>query len=268
MTQGQSEKSDQRYYYAEIIHDPDRAKSLWIDLNSLPKHQVFKHDVLSESHRRAASIMLPFKFPFYGQNMTKATIATGGFLYMGDHIHSWLAATQYIAPLMAHFDTRNSSSSNILYGYNQSLFVIQWEKVNLLEKANSEFTFQCVLYRNGDIAFVYKDIPIPIQDISDVGHPVKIGVSDAYFIHRSQVCMFLFLSLFFYFLFMFFCTFTRPFSFSTCHLLPLISNSFFNLFLSFFFIFAVLLQFIQFWLLSSLLFLYTGNRRRSTRDDL
>lgn len=38
-----------------------------------------------------------------------------GFLYAGEHMHSWLAATQYIAPLMANFDTTLSPDSVLMY---------------------------------------------------------------------------------------------------------------------------------------------------------
>jgi len=38
-----------------------------------------------------------------------------GFLYMSPFLHQWLTATQYIAPLMANFDTSIGNSSHILY---------------------------------------------------------------------------------------------------------------------------------------------------------
>lgn len=41
-----------------------------------------------------------------------------GFLYMGDYLHNWIAATQYIAPLMANFDTSLSKESLIKYADN------------------------------------------------------------------------------------------------------------------------------------------------------
>jgi hypothetical protein len=50
---------------------------------------------------------------FYGHRLQNLTIATGGFLYVGDQTHSWLAATQYIAPLMANFDTLQNQSGRI-----------------------------------------------------------------------------------------------------------------------------------------------------------
>lgn len=61
---------------------------------------------------------MSFDFPFYGHPVRNVTIATGGFLYTGEYIHSWLAATQYIAPLMANFDTSQSNSSRVKYADN------------------------------------------------------------------------------------------------------------------------------------------------------
>lgn len=61
------------------------------------------------------TLQLSFPFPFYGHNIQNITVATGGFLYTGEYVHSWLAATQYIAPLMANFDTSLSNSSFVKY---------------------------------------------------------------------------------------------------------------------------------------------------------
>lgn len=61
------------------------------------------------------TVKLKFDFPFYGHKVRNITIATGGFLYTGEYVHSWLAATQYIAPLMANFDTRLSNDSFVKY---------------------------------------------------------------------------------------------------------------------------------------------------------
>lgn len=64
------------------------------------------------------TIKLSFDFPFYGHKVRNITIATGGFLYTGEYVHSWLAATQYIAPLMANFDTTISNESKVKYADN------------------------------------------------------------------------------------------------------------------------------------------------------
>lgn len=58
---------------------------------------------------------LLFDFPFYGHTIRNITVASGGFLYTGEYVHSWLAATQYIAPLMANFDTSISNDSVVRY---------------------------------------------------------------------------------------------------------------------------------------------------------
>uniref|UniRef100_A0A8R1DZU9 PSI domain-containing protein n=1 Tax=Caenorhabditis japonica TaxID=281687 RepID=A0A8R1DZU9_CAEJA len=42
------------------------------------------------------------------------------------------------------------------------------------------YTFQAILHKNGDIVFIYKNVPQPIRNISDSNHPVKLGISDAY----------------------------------------------------------------------------------------
>jgi hypothetical protein len=74
--------------------------------------RAFNHFSLSQT------IKLKFDFPFYGHKVRNITIATGGFLYTGEYVHSWLAATQYIAPLMANFDTTLSPKSFVKYADN------------------------------------------------------------------------------------------------------------------------------------------------------
>lgn len=190
-THNLTRKTDHHVYYNSTLYShPDEAMNFWVDLNNASSMvNVTIHDMLSESYRRAATVNLTFEFPFYGLHMKNVTIATGGFLYLGDPVHSWLAATQYIAPLMANFDTRNDNSSFIKYADNGSMFVVEWENVYLKDRrADGNFTFQAVLHKNGDIAFVYKDLPIPIKDIHDTAHPVKVGLSDAYVIDKTAFC--------------------------------------------------------------------------------
>lgn len=64
------------------------------------------------------TVQLKFDFPFYGDMVRNVTVATGGFLYTGAYVHPWLAATQYIAPLMANFDTSMSNISTVKYSDN------------------------------------------------------------------------------------------------------------------------------------------------------
>lgn len=140
---------------------------------------------LDNAYRKAAGVKLKFDFPFYGHRLQNLTIATGGFLYVGDQTHSWLAATQYIAPLMANFDTMENGSS-ISYGDDGKRVVVEWHEVTLRDNRQAgPFTFQVHLWRNGNITFVYKEIPIPITNISDSFHPRKMGISDAYLFNHK-----------------------------------------------------------------------------------
>ena len=77
------------------------------------------------------TISLTFQFPFYGHMLKNITIATGGFLYTGDFVHTWLAVTQYIAPLMANFDPSLSDTSYVSYADNGTAFTVQWHNVQL-----------------------------------------------------------------------------------------------------------------------------------------
>jgi hypothetical protein len=108
------EEDYHEYYNSTVIQDDNTTRlhrtSIYADCSNLTINKL-----LSESHRRAMTVKLQFEFPFYGHPITNITIATGGFLYAGDYIHSWLAATQYISPLMANFDTGLSNSSFVKY---------------------------------------------------------------------------------------------------------------------------------------------------------
>ncbi|GLV39243.1 lethal (1) G0289 [Carabus blaptoides fortunei] len=174
-----------QFYNSTLTDDPEIGQKYWVDMTN--NSEVKVNELLSQSHRRAATVRLSFDFPFYGHIVRNITIATGGFLYTGEYVHSWLAATQYIAPLMANFDTSLSNDSFIKYIDNGTAFTVQWEKVSLQDKPNDgEFTFQTTLHINGDIVFAYQNIPIVIEQIQDDHHPVKVGLSDAYISDRTM----------------------------------------------------------------------------------
>ncbi|XP_029345825.1 plexin domain-containing protein 2-like [Acyrthosiphon pisum] len=133
------------YYNSTTINNINVFNDYWVDLENHPDANI--HDMLSDSHRRAATINLKFQFPFYGHLLNSTTIATGGFLYLGEYIHSWLAATQYIAPLMANFDLSSSNHSNIYYMENGTALTVTWHNVTLQDKPKvGGFTFQTTLH--------------------------------------------------------------------------------------------------------------------------
>ncbi|KFQ27856.1 Plexin domain-containing protein 1, partial [Mesitornis unicolor] len=69
----------------------------------------------------------------------------------------------------------------IQYLDNGTVFVVQWDKVYLQGKEDmGSFTFQAALHSSGRIVFGYKEIPVPVLQISASQHPVKAGLSDAF----------------------------------------------------------------------------------------
>ncbi|XP_045595591.2 plexin domain-containing protein 2 isoform X2 [Procambarus clarkii] len=175
-----------RYYNSVTYSGMQEAQQYWVDLDSLKGESVVTNEMLSASHRRAVTVTLTFEFPFYGHMLKNITIATGGFLFTGDFVHTWLAATQYIAPLMANFDTSISKDAVVKYADNGTSFTVQWNNVLLKDHADAgTFTFQATLHKNGDIVFAYKQVPVIITKIGDEQHPVKVGLSDAYIVDRT-----------------------------------------------------------------------------------
>ncbi|KAK2175150.1 hypothetical protein NP493_748g02062 [Ridgeia piscesae] len=91
-----------------------------------------------------------------------------GFLYLSDFLHRWLTATQYIAPLMANFDTSLRNESCVHYADNAG-----------------PFTFEAILHKDGTIIFSYYQMPMKISSIVAYNHPVKVGLSDAFYIDTN-----------------------------------------------------------------------------------
>ncbi|GFO14764.1 plexin domain-containing protein 2, partial [Plakobranchus ocellatus] len=167
---------DMHKYYASTIHK-GKFDSFWVELESTPRHQT-----LSDGHRVAVVIQLPFTFYFYGHPVTNVTVATGGFIYMSPFLHQWLTATQYIAPLMANFDPSFAESSSIYYKSYVNQFIVEWRDVVLKDQnSTGKFSFQAILKDDSSITFVYKTVPVEVSQISSDQHPVKIGLSDAYY---------------------------------------------------------------------------------------
>ncbi|KAM7029726.1 plexin domain-containing protein 1 [Acridotheres tristis] len=176
---------DNHSYYVSRVYGPGdaRRRGLWLDLAAANGSHVKIHGILSNTHRQASRIVLSFDFPFYGHPLRQVTIATGGFIFVGDVIHRMLTATQYIAPLMANFNPSYSRNSTVQYLDNGTVFVVQWDKVYLQGKEDiGSFTFQAALHSTGRIVFGYKEIPVPVLQISPSQHPVKAGLSDAFMV--------------------------------------------------------------------------------------
>ncbi|XP_008843504.1 plexin domain-containing protein 1 [Nannospalax galili] len=180
---------DNHSYYVSRVYGPSEPQSqeLWVDMTVANRSQVKVHRILSSSHRQASRVILSFDFPFYGHLLRQITIATGGFIFMGDVLHRMLTATQYVAPLMANFNPGYSDNSTVVYFDNGTVFVVQWDHVYLQGREDrGSFTFQVALHCDGRIVFGYKEIPMAVLEISSSQHPVKAGLSDAFMVLNSS----------------------------------------------------------------------------------
>ncbi|BFY97788.1 hypothetical protein BsWGS_00828 [Bradybaena similaris] len=178
---------DNPFEDADIIHDyyeyytsdtiQNRLSEHWVELENAPRHET-----LSKGHRLAAVVSLKFDFYFYGHKVTNVTVATGGFIYMSPFLHQWLTATQYIAPLMANFDPSLDKDSSIYQRSDKNKLIVEWKNIMLKDQASGgKFHFQTILSKDGSIKFAYKSVPLPVINISTQEHPVKVGLSDAYY---------------------------------------------------------------------------------------
>ncbi|XP_067933478.1 plexin domain-containing protein 1-like isoform X2 [Watersipora subatra] len=170
---------DRDYYALKYVTDAKEGRKYWRDIDK--EGPTYTHSFL-EGRTRALQLAIPFNFTYYGHDVNKITVAIGGFLYMSDFLHKYLSATQYIAPLMADFNS-SINAGVIYYSLLNDAVVFEWRNLHLhLQPEAGPFTFQVQLYKDsGQIVFAYKDVPLPVKNISDELHSVKVGIADAYY---------------------------------------------------------------------------------------
>lgn len=175
-------------YYNSTIEQNNNITSLhWQSI----KGRCFNHTTnkrLSNSFLSAATVKLPFIFYFYGHPISSVLVTTDGFLYTGDRNSEHIAVSQYISPLMAHFDTSLSRDSFVKYcedgefnwviqricdllicpSFLGNSFHVAWENVLLMNQSDvGPFSFSVSLFPNGEIVFGYERIPISIKQIKN-----------------------------------------------------------------------------------------------------
>ncbi|XP_072179325.1 plexin domain-containing protein 2-like [Diadema setosum] len=175
---------DGHSYYNSTYYS--NGQHYFIDMVAVDERVVNVHTALSRTHLTAGEVSLPFQFPFYGHNLTKVYIATGGFLSLSTFFHQHLSATQYIAPLMGNFDPSLNDSSRIRYGYNDTSFTVEWDDIHVQHvQSVGRFTFQTTLMSDGRIIFAYGKVSADVDDIrGGNGHKVTVGLADGYYIDK------------------------------------------------------------------------------------
>jgi len=183
-------------YYELTIYEPDRTN---LDYNQYltDMSDSTVHQRLSNRSVGAANIDLKeyFRFPFYGHEVDKVYVTTGGFLSLSSRIHSFIYKIQYIAPLRLKLDPSLSEESEISYKLTENNLTVEWKRMrlpNASSKGQGETTFQTTLYKNGDITFVYIKTHDNISDYSDehlYDDKLEIGISDG-FVQNGSLYMY------------------------------------------------------------------------------
>lgn len=107
------------------------------------------------------AITLPFSFPFYENTYSTLYITGAGYLTFTDGnvtrfdtIPDDNEPNNFISVLRQYF---SYSGSNVYYKDFGTYFVVQWNK--LKDSDGGEYTFEAVLYPNGNISFQYRTMP-------------------------------------------------------------------------------------------------------------
>ncbi|XP_062595413.1 plexin domain-containing protein 1-like [Saccostrea cucullata] len=147
------------YYTSKVMTNTPDFNEYWEDLNNSNGHKT-----IVKGYRKAIQVDLKDKFRFYGNNIARMMITNSGFLSMAQFPHQYLAATQYIAPLMANFDPTINEDSNILFKDSGNRFVVEWQNVYLQDKNDTKpFHFQTTVHTNGTIYFAYKQVGLGVK---------------------------------------------------------------------------------------------------------
>ncbi|KAI6651965.1 Plexin domain-containing protein 1 isoform X2 [Oopsacas minuta] len=175
---------DNHTYYLSTFYPSESGvfNELWIDLTLNTSHHV----VLSNTYLKYINI--DFDLPFYGHLVSQVSITTAGFLSIFNTPHPYIHLTQYIAPFSADFNPSQNSESKIYYQIDEDRIIVLWEKVTLNGRPEiGFFTFETIVYKNGKILFLYKDIPALLNETSAMNYTSLIGVADAFLVELVDV---------------------------------------------------------------------------------
>ena len=165
--------SADKWYSTSYHHD----LSHWL---TLPPEST--HHILSRSYLASSTSYSHFLFPFFNSTRDVITVTSSGFLYLGTFSSTPQTGTAgYIAPLMADFQPGSNPAPAISILALDTVFAVEWRDVQLDQgtELSAFFTFQCQLYPNGTILFLYQNLSVPLSSLSSSNHPVDVGLRAA-----------------------------------------------------------------------------------------
>ena len=118
---------------------------------------------ITDPYGKTAAIPLPWAFPFYEKSYTHIYITGAGYATFDD---AWVdpyftvpdeSEPNNLISVLSKYHTY--SNSKVYYRSFGTHFVIQWN--NLKDDDGGTYTFEAVLYPDGNIKFQYKTLPVP-----------------------------------------------------------------------------------------------------------
>jgi hypothetical protein len=144
---------------------------------------------LSGLNSTSNPIPLGFTFSFYGDDFTSLRVCNNGWLsfntfsvsYNNTTLPSNLAPRAMIAPLWDNLNLQ--ANSKVYYFADSTRFVVEWEDV-YTATGNGPYTFQTILFRNGNMMFQYKNLS-SLEDAYTVGMQ-NIDATDGFYIAHNE----------------------------------------------------------------------------------
>lgn len=166
------------YRWADNAADPTKLYS-WIDA----KGSGTQISLRNPDDAYSDPIAIGFSFKFYEYTYTTLYAATNGLISFGAGTISSTNAplgkdpspNNLIAPLWDDLQLGGGGGMYILRGADAvrgKYLVVEWNNVSRISDPTTHFTFQAVLYQNGDIKFQYQTLGAAVDSAS-------VGIEDA-----------------------------------------------------------------------------------------
>jgi DNA-binding NarL/FixJ family response regulator/signal transduction histidine kinase len=130
---------------------------------------VFEPDLgvdlqLDDGRYRGCSVASPFTFPFYGARYTEVFVCNDGVIHLGreavfrTYQYRYGTGTPMILALLVDLDP-TISAGGIFVRQAADRLIITWSRLRAFRQPEAEYTFQAVLYPDGNFDLMYHDLP-------------------------------------------------------------------------------------------------------------
>ncbi|MBI5058221.1 carboxypeptidase regulatory-like domain-containing protein [candidate division KSB1 bacterium] len=162
-------------------NEPDGPVYHWVELRNRGVNTGL-HD-----NNAYVSVPLPWPFPLYNDVFTTAYISTNGNVHFANASTEALnrplpTAASPNALLAVFWDDLSDSTFGRIWYLNDSLnnrFIVEWDSIGRDRQAGA-YTFECMLYRNGQIVYQYKSLAGSVTSAS-------IGIEDRFGTTGTQI---------------------------------------------------------------------------------